>query len=158
MIITSIDTILTVKYSQIGIIEIELKDHTLDMVSADDASTRHTSAGVASKHFRDFFGLGIKSSYSFKKPDEKDDCRDQLFKKKMVSRTNWKTFIQCLDPALNYDYKTVYYLLHYLRDNRPNKLKKDELVNHLTDKGCMASEPYSEIKEQLETIYNTIKN
>lgn len=148
MELNSYDEIIQMKYLPQGEIVIGVKDRPENDVGE---KIRIISANVAYRRFRGLFAFGVKSPYSFKPIDEPDSIRDKTFKVIMKNRKNWDTLIECLDSSLNYDYKTVYYLLHYLRDKRPNPVPKDELVNYLHDMGCKKNDMSP------DTIYEDIK-
>ena len=148
MEINSYDEIIQMKYLLPGKIIIGVKDSSDNDV---DGQIRTTFANVAHKRFRNLFAFGVESSYSFRDIDNPDSERDRLFRIIMSTRPKWDTLIGCLDPSLNYYYKTVYYLIHYLRDRRPKFIPKDELVNHLDDMGCKKRDI------SLNRIYRSIK-
>ncbi|MBW6461888.1 MAG: hypothetical protein K0B07_02485 [DPANN group archaeon] len=131
------DEIKNMKYSPIGQIRIELQG-TYDTDISEQP--RYIYLKVSSKPFRDFFSLGIDSSYSFNPLDNPDPKRDKQFIVLMGQRKMWNHLIECMDSELNYDYKTIYFLLQYLYSHKLKCISKDELVNHLHEMGCKKSD------------------
>ena len=134
-------------YSPIGQIYFEYTAPHSD----ESSKIRNSHIWVASKKFRSFFAFGMDGKY--RPPEEKDKDRDELFNKWFVEDSsppkNWKKVIRSLDFELSY--AAIYYLSHYLRDNKCKKISKDKLVNHLFNMGC------NTLGENLNAVYEDIK-